>query len=166
MAVYFFDSSALVKRYTPGDGTRWVQALTDPAAGNDIYIARITGAETIAAIKKKVRERQVDESDAKKVITDFRRDFTTQYQIIEITDQVVSRAMSLIESHILAGYDGVQLAASMEINDELLAIGMPVVGVPALTLISADKQLNTAAGAEGLVVENPKSHPHLDDMII
>jgi uncharacterized protein len=166
MAVYFFDSSALVKRYTPEDGTKWVQALTDPAVGNDIYIARITGAETIAAIRKKVRNRQVDESDAKKVITDFRRDFTNQYQIIEITDQVVSRAMSLIESHILAGYDGVQLAASMEINDELLAIGMPVVGVPALTLISADNQLTTAAGEEGLVVEDPNKHPSPDDKIV
>lgn len=166
MAVYFFDTSALAKRYASEDGTKWVQALTDPAAGNDIYIARITGAEIIAAIRKKVREGTTKESDAKRVVKDFRRDFATQYQIVEITDRVVSRAMTLIENHKLRGYDGVQLAAGMEINDDLIAIGMSVIGVPALTIVCGDDDINTAAGVEGLIIEDPQSHSHSDDKII
>jgi len=161
MSVYFFDTSALVKRYAPENGIKWVQSLTDPAVGNLIYIARITGAEVIAAIRRKVRDRETIEADAKKSIANFRLDFATQYQIVEITDAVVGRAMTLIENHILRGYDGVQLAAAMEINDQLLAIGMPVAGVPALTIVSADKEINTAAGVEHLLVEDPESQKNL-----
>src|SRR5215208_7846839 len=157
MAVYFFDTSALVKRYALEDGTKWVQSFTDPAAGNLIYVGRITGAEVIAAIRRKVRNGETSEVIARAVTRDFRLDFASQYQIIEISDVVVGRAMMLIENHKLRGYDGVQLAAAMEINDQLLAVGMPIAGVTALTVISADVDLNAAAAAEGLVVENPES---------
>jgi predicted nucleic acid-binding protein len=163
MAICFFDTSALVKRYALEDGRRWAQGITDPAAGNRIYIARITGAEVIAAIMQNVRDGDTTPTDAAKVIADFRYDFTNQYQIIEINDAVVARAMALIESRTLKGYDGVQLAAAMELNDLILAIGMPATGVPALTLVSADNQLNRAAAAEGLTVEDPQNHLHPDD---
>ena len=39
---YFPDSSALAKRYIAETGSGWVQTLTDPAAANTIYVARIT----------------------------------------------------------------------------------------------------------------------------
>jgi uncharacterized protein len=158
MAIYFFDTSALVKRYALEDGSRWVQGITHPAVGNRIYVARITGAEVIAAIRQNVRDGDTTAADAAKVIADFRHDFANQYQIIEVTDAVVTRAMALIEAHTLKGYDGVQLAAAVEINKLTVAIGMPVAGAPALTLVSADKQFNRAGAAEGLTVDNPQNH--------
>lgn len=164
MAVYFFDTSALAKRYAPEKGTKWVQSLTDPAEGNEIYIARITGAELIATIRLNVRQGETSESDAKKVIADFRRDFRTLYLIVEITDRVVSRAMDLIENHKLRGYDGVQLAAAMDVNDDLLAVGMSLLGAPAITIVCGDKDINKAAAAEGLVIEDPETHLHPDDL--
>jgi len=36
MAVYFLDSSALVKRYISETGSAWVLGLFDPALNNDI----------------------------------------------------------------------------------------------------------------------------------
>jgi predicted nucleic acid-binding protein len=159
MAVYFFDTSALAKRYAPEVGTQWVKGLTDPAAGHIIYIARITGAEILSAIWRKVSGNHLTPAEGAKVAAGFRSDFATLYQIIEVTDAVVARAMTLIETYRLKGYDGVQLAAALEINDELVAIGMPVMGVPALTLISSDQELNTAAAGAGLVVDDPNNHP-------
>ncbi|HKC66323.1 MAG TPA: type II toxin-antitoxin system VapC family toxin [Pyrinomonadaceae bacterium] len=165
MAIYFFDTSALVKRYALEDGRLWVQSITGPTAANRIYMARITGAEVIAAVKVKERERHITAADAAKVIADFRYDFTNQYQIIEITDTVVTKAMLLIETHVLKGYDGVQLAAAVEIHNLLTAIGMPALGAAGLTLVAADKQLNSAALAEGLTVENPENHLDTKDKI-
>jgi predicted nucleic acid-binding protein len=163
MAVYFFDTSALAKHYAPENGTKWVKSLIDPAMGNDIYIARIAGAEVIAAIRRKVRDKQTTQAEAVRVIAGFRSDFTTLFQIVEITDVVVNRAMTLIENNKLTGYDGIQLATAMEIDDDLLALGLPAIGTPALTMVSADKDLNIAAGAEGLIVEDPNNHLDPDD---
>lgn len=47
-----------------------------------------------------------------------------------------------------------QLAAALTIHDQRLAAGFP-----ALLLISADDDLNVAAHAEGLAVDNPNNHP-------
>jgi predicted nucleic acid-binding protein len=163
MALYFFDTSALVKRYALEDGRKWVQGLTDPAISNQIYIARITGAEVIAAIMQNVRERHTTSADATKVIADFRFDFANQYQVVEITEAVVARAMALIESYKLRGYDGVQLATALELNDLILSTGLPAAGGSALSLASADGDINLAAAAEALSVENPQTYLHPDD---
>jgi predicted nucleic acid-binding protein len=53
--VYFFDSSALVKRFARETGTAWVINLFKPASGNRIYIARITYVEVISAIVRRVK---------------------------------------------------------------------------------------------------------------
>jgi len=55
MAVYFVDSSALVKRYINETGSTWVLSLFDSALNNDVLIAAITGVEIIAAITRRAR---------------------------------------------------------------------------------------------------------------
>ncbi len=39
MAVYYFDTSALVKRYVAEVGTAWMTTLCAPAAGNTTAVA-------------------------------------------------------------------------------------------------------------------------------
>ena len=53
--LYYFDSSALVKRYISERGTAWVLGITDPGAGNIIFVARIAAVEVVSAITRAVR---------------------------------------------------------------------------------------------------------------
>ncbi|MCZ7574883.1 MAG: type II toxin-antitoxin system VapC family toxin [Ardenticatenaceae bacterium] len=115
MAVYYFDTSALVKRYAQEAGTAWVMNLTDPAIGHDIYIVRITGPEMVAALFRKVRTGEITPADAARATANFRTDFRTQYQIVEVTPSVADRAMTFAQQHSLRGYDAVQLAAAVEL---------------------------------------------------
>ena len=62
--------------------------------------------------------------------------------------------MRLANAHALRAYDAVQLAAALEINRKEQDAGFAPV-----TLISADQALNDAAQAEGLSVDDPRSHP-------
>ena len=62
--------------------------------------------------------------------------------------------MALAATHALRGYDAVELSAALNLNVRRLTRGLP-----ALTLVSSDAELNTAATAEGLMVEDPASHP-------
>jgi predicted nucleic acid-binding protein len=153
VAVYFFDSSAIVKRYVKETGTGWVFGITNPAKGDSIYIARITGAEVISAITRRGRSGDISQVDMTRAKADFRNDFARQYRVLEITPALIVRAMSLAENYALRGYDAVQLAAGLETNDRCLLLA-----IPALTLISADRALNTAATAEGLAVDDPNAH--------
>lgn len=76
---YFFDSSAIVKRYISETGTVWVENITNLKTGNNIYLARITCVETVSAIVRRARGGSITPTDAKKAISLFQHDFTNNY---------------------------------------------------------------------------------------
>ncbi len=154
MAAYFVDSSALVKRYVIESGTPWVRNLCAPAAGNTLYIARITGAEVIAALSRRARMGSLTQSTAQSALVAFRTDYASVYFVSEITAILIDRAMDLAQRRGLRGYDAVQLAAALDVNAERSGYRLSL-----LTLVSADTDLNHAAVAEGLTVENPNDNP-------
>lgn len=153
MAVYFFDSSGIVKNYISEQGSAWIKTLADPLAGNTLYLAEITGAELVSAIVRRQRRGATTLPDATAAIAAFRADFAQAYFRLDITPILVANAMSLVEQHGLRGYDSVQLAAALELRDLCAASGL---SLP--IFIAADAELNSAAIAEGLVVDNPNSH--------
>jgi len=152
VAGYYFDSSALVKRYAYESGTDWVLRVTDPTSDNEIVVARIAGAEVLAAIVRKQRAGEVSGIQAQQAVADFEADFETEYDVIEVTPAVVMRAMDLIKRYGLRGYDSIQLACAMEVNEVRL-----LVGLASLVFVSADGRLNEVARAEGLPVEDPSA---------
>jgi uncharacterized protein len=154
MAIYFGDSSAIVKRYVNEIGTAWVTGITSPASGNNIYMVQVTGVEVVSAITRVGRSGRISTADAITAISDFRYDFANCYHVIEINPGLISHAMTLAETYALRGYDAIQLASALEVNVQHLAQGGS-----AITLVSADGALNIAAMAEGLTVEDPNLHP-------
>ncbi len=50
MTVYYFDSSAIVKRYISETGTAWVISIVDPAMGNRIYRAKTPAGGGVSPI--------------------------------------------------------------------------------------------------------------------
>jgi predicted nucleic acid-binding protein len=149
VASYFLDTSTVVKRYVQETGTLWVRALTAPTLRHSLFVARVTLAETIAAVTRRERGGSLAPHDAADAVADFQLDFDRQYRIIEVSSGLVSRAAALARAHALRGYDAIQLAAALEIhaNDS------------SLVLLSADAELNDAAVAHGLIVDDPNSHP-------
>jgi predicted nucleic acid-binding protein len=154
MVVYYFDSSAIVKRYITEVGTGWVIAAADVNSGNDILVSLVARVEVPAAIFKRQREGSITIADAALAVADFVSDFSTQYQPIAVTIQLAELAASLAERHALRGYDAVQLSTALEasgVRDSL--------GLSKLIFVSADDALNKAARGEGLVTDNPNHHP-------
>lgn len=154
MPVYYFDSSALVKYYAQEVGTNWVRSLIDAQPANEVFIALVTGAEIIAAIKRRERRNFISATDAGVAITAFKSQFRISFQALRTSDAVVDEAMRLAETRKLRGYDAIQLASALLIDARLTAQG-----VGPLTLISADNELNQAAQAEGILTDDPALHP-------
>jgi len=154
VAVHYFDSSALVKRYVAETGSAWVRGLVDPATGHDIYTVTLTAPEVISAITRRLRGGQLPRALAVQGLRDFRADWQLQYQPIDPARAIIRRAMDLAENRGLRGYDAVHVATAPELHDSRRTFGLPF-----LIFVSADRvQLAVAAG-EGLVVEDPNQHP-------
>jgi uncharacterized protein len=154
MAMYFIDSSALVKRYISETGSAWVLGLFDPTLNNEVFIAAITGVEIIAAITRRSGSGSITITDATITRNQFKSDLQKDYQIVEITDNIINSGMVLSETYGLRGYDAVQLAAGRAVNNLCIANGLP-----SITFVSADNELNAAVVSEGLAIENPNRHP-------
>lgn len=154
MANYFFDTSALVKRHVNEIGSPWVKALVRAKTSHRVYIARITAVEITSAITRRQHAGDLSAAQARAILGHFRRHLTQRYRIIELTPALFSEAMLAARKHRLRAYDAVQLAVALEVHRLQREAGLGPV-----TLVSADRPLNTAAVAEGLAVEDPTTHP-------
>ena len=154
MSAFYFDSSALVKRYSVEAGTKFVIDLMRPSAKNRFYLAKITEIEVCSTISRKRKGLRISPKTADKTLTRFRRTFSANFNPIDLTDGIIIEAIRLTDIYALRGYDAVQLATALTANRKRLKENLS-----ALIFVSADNELNKAAQIEGLAVENPNNYP-------
>ena len=154
MSTYFCDTSALVKRYIVETGSAWRTTTIDPQPGIRVFIAHITIVEIVSAITRKERGKHLSATDAQKAMIIFEQDCVQEFNIVSLTSSLVDDATTLARKYALRGYDAVQLATALQTNQRRTNSGLP-----SLTLLSADTDLNTAAVSEGLLIDNPNNHP-------
>ena len=153
VSAYFLDTSALVKKYMTEMGTAWIETLTDPDLDNKIILARVTWVETLSAFTRLHREKKIDPSLLAQNIQVFKRDWESQYQIVEVEKSDFERAGELVQKHSLRAYDSIQLASALKIYSAFAQTAPN-----AFTFVSADDRLINAAQTENLNVENPNNH--------
>ena len=158
MAVYYFDSSAVVKLYLAEPGSQWIEQIAEPknasqAAENLIVFAIIAIAETAAAISRHYRRGFLTEEKRQILYHQFMRDHPGRFTQLAITDDIVHNAADLTQEFTLHGYDAVHLASALS-YDHLLKTEAR----EALIFVTADEILYQAAQTAGLIVENPNNH--------
>jgi predicted nucleic acid-binding protein len=125
-----------------------------PTSFNRIYVAEIALAEVVSALTRRHRGGSLSSPAFQKVQNRFRHNFEDKFFKIETNLTLIGQAADLAEKHALRGYDAVQLASAADLHNRRQKAKLP-----ALTFISADNALNTAAQNEGLNVDNPNNHP-------
>lgn len=152
MPAYFFDSSAIVKFYVAESGTTWVRSFTD-SEDNIIHVSGLARVETVSALTRRLRRSDITQAEFNDACDDLQQDFATQYRIVALTEEIIEDAAELAQKHGLRAYDAVQLAAALDTSRVVSQVDSTE-----LTLISGDLDLNAAAAAEGLNVEDPNTH--------
>ncbi len=154
MSAFYLESSALVKRYSTEKGSKFVVKLMQPSVGNRLYSVKITEVEVCAALTRKRKGLTMTAAAATKSIVRFRRNFAARFVKSDVSEAILTEAIRLTDLYTLRGYDAVQLAAALEANNERVSRRLSP-----LVFVSADAELNIAAQAEGLAVENPNNYP-------
>lgn len=147
----FCDTSALAKRYVMETGSAWVEGLLAGSSGNDVVISRITPVELMSALARRERGGSISKTDADLARLRLRSDCLRDYLVVRLQDSHFALAESLATLHGLRAYDAMQLAVAVEVQRRFQPLDY--------TFISADDNLNRAAAAEGLKVDNPNRHP-------
>jgi len=155
MSHFYLDASAVVKRYYPETGSVWIRSLAEPAAGHTLVIGEITLVEVAAALAAKHRIPQgISRAERDAAVAVFLSHCDTEYELVATDRSSIDRAVGLTQSHRLRGYDAVQLATALTVNEILAAAGLSP-----FVFVSADNDLMVAARAEGLETDSPGVHP-------
>ncbi|MBV7336269.1 type II toxin-antitoxin system VapC family toxin [Chloroflexi bacterium TSY] len=154
MSILYLDTSALAKRYLTESGWTWIQSLIDSSAGNTILAAEITRVEVAAALSARHRATDgISQTERDNAVRLLVHHCNIEYMMIPVDTTVLDRALTLTQNHRLRGYDAVQLATALVVNEQYLAAELP-----ALTFVTADADLVAAGDAEGLVTDDPNRY--------
>lgn len=135
----FFDSSALAKRYVQEPGSDRVEAILSSASALGVSV--ICLSEVVSALCRRRRERKLSQQqylEAKRALFSDIEDAS----VVNITDQVIARAVEILERRPLRSSDSLHVASAVEWSAQLF--------------VSADEQQCAAARAYGLRVEELK----------
>ena len=100
-ALYFCDSSALVKRYVQEVGTPWIRGLTRRSPSTVIDIARITAVEVTCAVARRRKGKTLTPRRASSILYRFRQHLAGRYSVAEVTLPLLENAMRLGNTHAL-----------------------------------------------------------------
>ena len=91
---------------------------------------------------------------ASSMLSRFRKPLAGRYVVSEITPTLVHDAMKRANTHRLRASDAVPLAAALDLPRDWSAVRLG-----AFVFVSADRDRNASALAEGLTGEDPNAHP-------
>jgi uncharacterized protein len=150
LAVYYLDTSALVKLYVREPGTHQMLGLANPASGATLVILGLARVEFRAAVRQRERAGDVPRDTAASLIANMEQHLRALYLVQPVTEAVVEEAAALLDRHPLRAYDAIQLAGCLSLRSATLE--RP-------SFVCSDHQLLRAAEQEGLIVFNPAEQP-------
>ncbi len=151
--IYFADSSGLVKRHVAEIGSSWFSQIADTKTGNLIVISRLSISEVFSAFNRRCRELSLSQADYGKAAQSFADFCQTEYQIIEITEEVTDKSRGLLEKYSLRASDSIQLASALLTNETLKQDGFAE-----LIFLASDQKLLDSANDENLQNDNPQNY--------
>ncbi len=138
----YFDSSALVKVLVPSEASAEIASELFYSGGRQ-YTSRLSRPETLSALSRRVRNREVSASDLSEAQIRFDQAWL-RLNVIPVLDPYLDDAAELVIRYTLSGADAVHLATALE----MLQHGE-------MTFVTWDKQQARAASALGFDVRPP-----------
>ncbi|MDA0206851.1 MAG: type II toxin-antitoxin system VapC family toxin [Acidobacteria bacterium] len=148
MAVYYLDTSALVKLYVQELGTEVVLSLTSDLENDRLAILDLARVELRSAVRRRERASDIDSAQAFQMLGQFDEHLSELYLTQPCNSSVVEEAVRLLDHQSLCAYDALQLAGAIVLQSG---------GLSEMTFVCADKDLVQAARAEGLTVIDPEA---------
>ena len=150
MPLCYADSSVLVKRHVRETGSQWVEELFERSSTVSIATSRVSMVEVFSAFYRRMRDADIGPTECLAIAEDFKRISLAEYELIELTSQVVEQSDILLRYHPLRAYDSIQLASAISARESFMKFELPPP-----TFLTADDKLLMAARAEGFETDNP-----------
>jgi len=147
LALYYLDTSALVKLYVREAGTDRLLRLTRPELNHRFALLAIAPVEFRSAIRRRERAGDIEEPVAAEIVNRFTQHVETMFIQQALNEAVLDTASRLIDRYPLRAYDAVQLAGCLVLK--------VVSGKQCPIFVCSDRPLLEVAGSERLPLLDP-----------
>ena len=142
----FLDTSSLLKLYHKEEGTEELEILFTSVPVTEVFLAEIAKVEFASAVEKKVRTKEITETEAQTLLMLFELDFT-KYTFITTDSIVIEEARKLLVKYGKSGLrtlDSIQFAVAITLSGQ------------ADVFLTSDNVLKLLFEAEGLTIQVKK----------
>ena len=148
LAVFYFDTSAIVKRYHLEQGTEFIdQILGDRAPQDQFHTSFLTLLEVISAIERLADLGQLRRGVVRPTLARFNSDLYQQFDLWPISNEIITSAATIVGKHKLRSADAIHLATAL-----LLSLAAPD---SRIAMVSSDRKLVRAGRQAGFLVLDP-----------
>ncbi|MCP8309012.1 MAG: type II toxin-antitoxin system VapC family toxin [archaeon] len=157
MAIFYFDTSAIVKRYHRELGSDVVDKIFE-SKEHGFTISFWTVLEFMVAFSAKRKRKALSEEAFRVTMARFLKDVLDKFMIRSVSDELVASAISIANKYALPSADCLQLTSALESKKILDEVKQKVV------LVASDEEMNKVAKKEGLELINPEEDNALDKL--
>ena len=153
MYYFYFDASALAKRYTQENGSDKIDFLFENIPLWHLSCLTIRAMEVFWICVRKKNDGRISNSQFAESTIHLKSevvDALSYFKKIPVSDPLVWNAMDLIETHSLNSVDALVLRSALDTATELRSTD------DRLVLVASDQRLLRAACAESLQIFNPE----------
>ena len=150
---FYFDASALVKRYTEETGSDKIDYLFVNVPLNQLKCLTIGAAEVFWICVRKQNDGRITPYEFTHAVTNLNHEVisgTSDFRMASVPDTLVWASLNLVENYSLNSIDAIVLRSALETATELRRTD------DILVLVASDQRLLKAANNEGLLTFNPE----------
>jgi predicted nucleic acid-binding protein len=147
MAVFYFDTSVLVKRYRTELGSEVLANFFKDKAIEDTYFtSQITILELESAVARLHKAGLLDSQSHQEVVETLGFDTERYFILLPVASSLIPDAIQIARRHALRAVDSIHLAATIRLKEILSE---------EITLVTSDQELVQAGTEAGLTVIDP-----------
>lgn len=153
---FYFDASALVKRYTREVGSDRVIFLFENVPLNRLRCLTLGAAEVFWVCVRKKNDGRITPHEFTHAVVNLTREVTSDasdFYTAPVPDSLVWESLNLVETYSINSTDAMVLRSAIETAVELNSTD------DTLVLVASDQRLLRAASNEGLLIFNPEIDP-------
>lgn len=147
MALYYLETSALVKLYVLEPGTDRLLHLASNASENRLVVLEVSPVEVRSAIRRRERAGDISPDTASLILDRLQQHMESRFLRQVLDDTVLDGALEMIDRYALRAYDAIQLAGCLALKI--------ATGTEHPTFVCSDHQLLAAAHSELIPVLDP-----------
>jgi len=149
MALFYLDTSALVKRYRSEQGSDFLAELLDnPPANDRFYLSFLSVLELTSGLLRLAKAGQISDELAREALSTYRSDLRELLRLWPLGENIFVSAIDVVEQHRIRSADAIHLATVLAVSQ--------AEPETELVLVSSDRELVQATQDAGLTVVNPE----------